>query len=84
MAVGVHSLRSFSLSAFNALPLQLFLWSGRECQPSERARGREIGQRYLAACGRPHGEVVEVDAGQEPHFFTAHFAGALACLLRSS
>lgn len=56
---------------------QMYVWYGRTCKPHERPRARDVAGRYLAATGRAlaPGALVEVEAGQEPPFFTCHFRG---------
>ncbi|EFJ40169.1 actin-binding protein gelsolin [Volvox carteri f. nagariensis] len=55
---------------------ELYVWYGSSCKHTERPRGRDVAQRYLAACGRSGAaSLVEVESGQEPPFFTCHFVG---------
>ncbi|GFR40113.1 hypothetical protein Agub_g667 [Astrephomene gubernaculifera] len=61
---------------------ELYMWYGATCKPTERPRARDVAQRYLAASAARRGGggaggsgLVEVEAGQEPPFFSCHFAG---------
>ncbi|KXZ45279.1 gelsolin [Gonium pectorale] len=55
---------------------ELYVWYGRTCKPHERPRARDVAGRYLSAARREGvAALVEVEAGQEPHFFTCHFPG---------
>ncbi len=69
-------LRALTLAAPLHRP-QMYVWYGRTCKPHERPRARDVAGRYLAATGRTlvPGALVEVEAGQEPPFFTCHFRG---------
>ncbi|KAG2482921.1 hypothetical protein HYH03_018200 [Edaphochlamys debaryana] len=55
---------------------ELFVWYGGACKHTERPRARDVAGRYLTLSGRS-GRVllVEVEAGQEPLFFTSNFPG---------
>jgi len=53
----------------------VFVWAGPQAGAGERARAHKIADAYIRARNQGQANIIDVEAGAEPPFFTCHFAG---------